>query len=413
MTNNNCITFVLPLFTETTLKQTMGDNQLEEVVITSLDVADDLTDEQREQAKADVNKIDEKAKKVLIKVKEAVKSVRAAADYLDEVWAKHSIAHAWGNVFGIIGGIATISGGIATLMTAGVASPLVFAGLGFGVTGVSTSIVAKMIEYVVNSDEIQKANNDVKEAYDSIDDVQKFIEDRLNRKKKPYLQYMYNFTAYLVSPSLRFLVAYFYYTGIVGKAAGQTVAKASIELTAKVGCQAAVQGTQAASKAAAQAGGKAGAKAASKAGAQAAGKAGTQAAGKAGAQAAGKAGAQAAGKAGTQAAGKAGAQVAGKAGAQAAGKGGAQAASEAGVQATVKASGQVADDVVQAGVTSSSQFAGKVIIGVSAVMLAWEAVDLSFTIYDLVKNKGSEAAKVLREKADKLEEQYIKNIDIL
>ena len=365
MTNNNCITFVLPLFTETTLKQTMGDNQLEEVVITSLDVADDLTDEQREQAKADVNKIDEKAKKVLIKVKEAVKSVRAAADYLDEVWAKHSIAHAWGNVFGIIGGIATISGGIATLMTAGVASPLLFAGLGFGVTGVSTSIVAKMIEYVVNSDEIQKANNDVKEAYDSIDDVQKFIEDRLNRKKKPYLQYMYNFTAYLVSPSLRFLVAYFYYTGIVGKAAGQTVAKASIELTAKVGCQAAVQGTQAASKAGAQAGGKAGAKAAS------------------------------------------------KAGAQAAGKGGAQAASEAGVQATVKASGQVADDVVQAGVTSSSQFAGKVIIGVSAVMLAWEAVDLSFTIYDLVKNKGSEAAKVLREKADKLEEQYIKNIDIL
>ena len=372
----------------------MGDNQLEEVLTISndvacvqpplytgegrlytgyKDVADDLTDEQREQAKADVNKIDEKAKKVLIKVKEAVKSVRAAADYLDEVWAKHNIAHAWGNVFGIIGTVATISGGIATLMTAGVASPLIFAGIGFGVTGAGTSIMAKIIECAVNSDEIQKANNDLKEANDSIDDVQKFIEDQLNRKKKPYLQYMYNFSAYLVSPSLRFLVAYFYHTGIVGKAAGQTVAKASIELTAKVGCQAAVQGTQAASQA----------------------------------------GAQAAGKAGTQAAGKAGAQAAGKAGAQAAGKAGAQAASEAGVQAAVKASEQVADDVVQAGVKSSSQFAGKVIIGVSAVMLAWEAVDLSFTIYDLVKNKGSEAAKGLREKADKLEEQYVKNIDIL
>ena len=327
MTNNNCITFVLPLFTETTLKQTMGDNQLEEVVITSLDVADDLTDEQREQAKADVNKIDEKAKKVLIKVKEAVKSVRAAADYLDEVWAKHSIAHAWGNVFGIIGGIATISGGIATLMTAGVASPLLFAGLGFGVTGVSTSIVAKMIEYVVNSDEIQKANNDVKEAYDSIDDVQKFVEDRLNRKKKSYLQYMYNFSAYLVSPSLRFLVAYLYSTGMV-KGTGQTVAKAGVELTAQLGCQATEQRAQAASQA--------------------------------GAQAVGKAGAQAAGKAGAQAVGIAGAHAAGKAGAQAAGK---------------------------------------------AV-----AIDLSYTIYDLVQKKGFEAAKVLREKANKLEEQYIKNI---
>ena len=331
----------------------MGDNQLEELVIISNDVTDDLTEEQREQAKVDANEIDEKAKKVLIKVKEAVKSVRAAADFLDEVWTTHNIAHASGNVFGIIGGICTIGGGIATLMTAGVASPLLFAGIGFGVTGAGTNILAKIIEYAVNSDEIQKANKDLKEAYDSIDDVQKFIEDRLNRKKKPYLQYMYNVSAYLVSPSLRFLVAYFYYAGIV-EVTGQTVAKAGVELTVQLGCQATEQGAQTASKAVAQA--------------------------------------------------------AGKAGAQEAGKAGAQAASEAGVQAAVKASGQVADDVVQAGVKSSSQFASKVIIGVSAVMLAWEAIDLSYTIYDLVQKKGSEAAKVLREKADKLEEQYIKNI---
>ena len=315
----------------------MVGHLVEELVIISNDVSDDLTDEEREQAKEDVNKIDEKTKKekVAIKVKEAVKSVRAAADFLDEVWTKHKIAHAWGSFFGIIGGICTLGGGIATLMTAGVASPLLYAGIGIGVTGAGTGLVAKIIEYTVNSDEIQKANNDLKEAYDSIDEVQKFIKVQLNGKKKPYLQYMYNFSAFLVSPSLRFLVAYFCYTGIV-KVTKQTVA---------------------------------------------------------------------------QAAGKAGAQAAVKAGTQAAGKGGAQAASEAGAQAAVKASGQVADDVVQVGVKSSSQFAGKVIIGVSAVMLAWEAVDLSFTIYDLVKKKGSEAADVLREEADKLEEQYIKKID--
>ena len=323
----------------------MVGHLVEELVIISNDVSDDLTDEEREQAKEDLNKIDEKIKKekVAIKVKEAVKSVRAAADFLDEVWTKHKIAHAWGSFFGIIGGICTLGGGIATLMTAGVASPLLYAGIGIGVTGAGTGLVAKIIEYAVNSDEIQKANNDLKEAYDSIGEVQKFTKVQLNGKKKPYLQYMYNFSAFVVSPSLRFLVAYFCYTGIV-EATKQTVA-------------------------------------------------------------------QAAGKAGAQAAGKAGAQAAVKAGTQAAGKGGAQAASEAGAQAAVKASGQVADDVVQVGVKSSSQFAGKVIIGVSAVMLAWEAVDLSFTIYDLVKKKGSEAADVLREEADKLEEQYIKEID--
>ena len=326
---------------------------MEELVIISNDVQDGLTDEEREQAKEDVNKIDEKTKevKVAIKVKEAVKSVRAAADFLDEVWTKHKIAHAWGSFFGIIGGICTLGGGIATLMTAGVASPLLYAGIGFGVSGAGTGIVAKIIEYAVNSDEIQKANNDLKEAYESIGEVHEFMEDKLNGKKKPYLQYMYNLSAFLVSPSLRFLVAYFCYTGIV-KVTKQTVA-----------------------------------------------------------QAAGKAVAQTAGKAVAQEAVKAVAQEAVKAGTQAAGKGGAQAASEAGVQAAAKASGQVADDVVQVGLKSSSQFAGKVIIGVSAVMLAWEAVDLSFTIYDLVKKKGSEAADFLREEADKLEEQYIKEID--
>ena len=84
----------------------------------------------------------------------------------------------------------------------------------------------------------------------------------------------------------------------------------------------------------------------------------------------------------------------------------AQAAGE-GVKGAVKASGQMADDVVQAGVKSGGQLAGKVIIGVSAVMLVWDVMDLSFTIYDLVINKGSEAVKELRKKADELEKLYI------
>lgn len=67
----------------------------------------------------------------------------------------------------------------------------------------------------------------------------------------------------------------------------------------------------------------------------------------------------------------------------------------------------MADDVVQAGVKSGGQLAGKVIIGVSAVMLVWDVMDLSFTIYDLVINKGSEAVKELRKKADELEKLYI------
>ena len=43
-------------------------------------------------------------------------------------------------------------------------------------------------------------------------------------------------------------------------------------------------------------------------------------------------------------------------------------------------------------------------IGVSAAFLVWDAIDLGFTVSDLIRKKGSQAAKVLREKADLLEE---------
>ena len=352
----------------------MGDIHLEEEVCGT----NDLTDEEMRQAKEDVNTINKKAEKVPAKVKKAVKSLNEAANKLDEVWAKHNIAHLLGTVFGIIGGICTIGGGIATLMTAGVASPLLFAGLGFGLTGAGTNIVAKIIESLLNSDEIKTANEDLKEAYDSIAEVKKLIEYRLDEKEKSYLLYMYNVAAGLVSPSLRFLVAYLHSTGImeVTRETAVKAGQASVQFTEEVGCQATVQGAQAVNKA------------------------GTQAAAQE---------AQVVSEASAAQAVAQGAQAMTKAGVQAMFTTRALAASEAGAQAALKASGQVADDLVQAGVESGGTLAGKVVIGVSAVMIVWDAVDLSFTIYDLVKNKGSEAAKDLREKADELEKQYIKN----
>ena len=77
------------------------------------------------------------------------------------------------------------------------------------------------------------------------------------------------------------------------------------------------------------------------------------------------------------------------------------------VQATGQAGVQAADDVVQAGARAGSEAVGeavgKVVIVVNVAFVVWDAIDLGFTIRDLVENKGSEAAKVLRQKADKLE----------
>ena len=52
---------------------------------------------------------------------------------------------------------------------------------------------------------------------------------------------------------------------------------------------------------------------------------------------------------------------------------------------------------------NSLKVAGQVIIGISAAFLVWDAIDLGFTINDLVRKQGSKAARVLREKAAMLE----------
>ena len=52
---------------------------------------------------------------------------------------------------------------------------------------------------------------------------------------------------------------------------------------------------------------------------------------------------------------------------------------------------------------NSTRMAGKVIVGVSAAFLVWDAIDLGVTLSDLIRKKGSAAAKILRDKADELE----------
>ena len=70
--------------------------------------------------------------------------------------------------------------------------------------------------------------------------------------------------------------------------------------------------------------------------------------------------------------------------------------------------GQAADDVVGAGVkagATASKVAGGVIIAASVALLVWDAVDLYFTVQELIEKRGSEAAKDLRAKADELDKK--------
>ncbi|XP_078353024.1 uncharacterized protein LOC144637819 [Oculina patagonica] len=317
----------------------MGDSNLEEVISLQRMLAD-LSESEKQQAKEDLAVLQGKTKNVVFKVHVTAKSLRKAAKKLDEVWKDCKIAHAFGTTAGIVGGVLTIGGGIATIMTLGAAAPLLLVGMGVGAAGAGTNLGTSIVEAAINSNEIKKAEADLKETLECINEVNTTIKLWLDRKEESRLLYIFCLamqTLELSEPVIKLLQQVILNITSIPAIIVEAATRVFLDV----------------------------------------GKAGVKAGGKAGARAAGKAGAKAAGKAGAKAAGKAGAKAAGKA--------------ESGAKAGAKA---------------GSKLAGGLIIGVSAAFLVWDAIDLGFTIRDLVQDKGSEAASALREKADELEKQF-------
>ena len=109
---------------------------------------------------------------------------------------------------------------------------------------------------------------------------------------------------------------------------------------------------------------------------------------------------------------------------------GAKAAFQDGAKGAAKAGAQVADDVVQVGAKTLTREVAKngtqfdndvakaawrtvvnsqknLIAPLNTALLVLDTIDLGFTIMDLVQNKGSDAAKDLREKAKEIEDTFI------
>ncbi len=80
---------------------------------------------------------------------------------------------------------------------------------------------------------------------------------------------------------------------------------------------------------------------------------------------------------------------------------GSVAAQAGGVEAGVKAASRVA--LRQA----DAQAAGQLMSAACAMFVVWELIDLSYTSELIVTNKGSDAARYLRQKADEIEKRAI------
>ena len=95
--------------------------------------ASELSEDIQEQDRQDLQEFQERAEKLYSKMEQTVKSLREAADKLDQVCRDCKMAHAVGTAGGVVSGLITLG---ATVMTGGAASPLLLAaGMGFGLGG--------------------------------------------------------------------------------------------------------------------------------------------------------------------------------------------------------------------------------------------------------------------------------------
>ena len=265
---------------------------------------DSLSPAEKKQLLSQVQELGQQFTKANEKIRKAAKKLRQTADYLDEVYRDCKIASATGSGASIVGGLLTIGGGVASLMTAGAASPLLIAGLSITLAGAGTNLGTAAVEAIINSSQIKDAQSAVDEAQTAIAKVNDIVENWRSIKNKTHLLYLvYQATAIFGDVGVDILKHLLQPFGL------------TVESMAQVGATT----------------------------------------------------------------GEAAAQVSSRAG-------------EGATEAAGKAAGKAV-----------SKTAAKAMVVLSAAFVVWDTIDLAFTIRDLVQHKGSQAAKLLRQKADEME----------
>lgn len=307
-----------------------------------------------------------------VRVEHAIKELRDAADFLDKVWKDCKMASAVGSGANVAGGVLSIAGGIATIMTAGAALPLLVAGGALGVAGSCTNLATAAAESRVNSSIVQETDEAVRNANRAIGKVQKLFSAIKARKNQGRLVLMAGIAIRMLDKN-HLLVKFLkdvVHPHVLAKALPSVMTALNRVQGLAVGAMekvvSAVEGRllEGTSQQGLTIGVNVGAGTCTSTGA------------------------------------KLGKETAKNVPAQLTAKGAKRVGKRAGAKATQKVGTKVGTKT--ASKTAAKQ-AGTVIIGVSAVFLVWDAIELATTVRDIVENQGSEAARILRCKADEYE----------
>lgn len=292
--------------------------------------------------------------------------LKASAEYLDSIWLRCRVSRTMGTSASVVGGGLTIAGGILTTLTAGAAAPILIAGIATSSVGAATNIGTSLVEKILNSRQIKDMNAAFERDKDITLKLESQIKDIKQYKDSVHLKLLINHIQdllggnHLLITILRGILLYDMTSSdslsagllsqgasvaIVSAQESGNVSKSSITSAAAVAAVGLTANSIASSENSSQA-------------------------------------------------------VVSKA------SSGATRLFKQSSQDTVKYSPLDAGVLVEGGKVigqNSIKVAGQVIIGISAAFLVWDAIDLGFTISDLVRKQGSQAAKVLREKAETLE----------
>lgn len=261
----------------------------------------------REKFENEVRNICATIQLVVVARQDTIAKLERAADYLDSVWLRCRVSKTMGTSVSLVGGGLTIAGGILTIATAGVATPVLIAGIATSSVGAATNIGTSIVEKLLNSKQIKDLNAAFERDKMLTTKFERQIEEVKRHQDSPHLSLLY----YSIK---QFLGADHLLMAILKE----------VLLSALVNVNGEEEILEMASLMKQE--------------------------------------------------------------------------SKDGVQYNPLDAGALVEGGKVIG-QNSFKMAGQVIIGVSAAFLVWDAIDLGFTISDLVRKKGSQSAKVLRDKA--------------
>lgn len=296
---------------------------------------------------------------------DTIAKLRASAEYLDSVWLRCRVSKTMGTSTSIVGGGLTIAGGVLTTMTAGLASPILIAGIATSSVGAATNIGTSLVEKILNSKQVRDMNAAFQRDKDITGKLDSQLENVKVYRESPQLESLLLFAQELLNADH---IVVTLLKGILLSEDDQNNNITDYQNTKEKDCETLAPLAED----------------------------------------------DTAGvlpdDSDLPAEGLVAAGVATAAVATSAASASLLSASKDGVKYNPMDAGVFVESGKVIG-SNSFRVAGQVIIGISAAFIVWDAIDLGFAISDLVRKRGSSASKILREKANYLETALNQTVD--